>query len=134
MKMTKLAVIIMFFSSAARASDQFGGFQEFVDRGSLKPFTRDLGSILGAASFHSGRSLGLTGFDIGARGGLQFKPSRGDTVLTGRGVKAFGLPWVQAEIGLPFSLDGFIRGISYQGLTIAGGGLRYSILKSADTP
>ena len=35
---------------------------------------------------------------------------------------------------MPFKIDGFIRGISYQGLTIAGGGLRYGLLKTTDAP
>lgn len=121
-------------TAPAAAQDQFGGFQEFVDRGSLKPFTRDLGSVLGAATFHSGRSLGFSGFDVGVRGGMVFSPDRDNRVLRGRGTSTFGLPWFQAEIGLPFSLDGFIRGGSFQGVTIAGGGLRYALRKASDKP
>lgn len=118
----------------ACAREQFGGFKEYVDRDSLKPFTRDLGGILGAASFHSGRPLGLFGFDAGAHGGMQFKPEAGDKVLRGAGRGVFGLPWAQGEIGMPFSIDGFIRGVSFQGLTIAGGGLRWGITKINDKP
>ncbi|MFH1724280.1 MAG: hypothetical protein ABII00_06625 [Elusimicrobiota bacterium] len=129
-----LAVLCILFPRAALARDPFGGFKQYVDRGSLKPFTRDLGSVLGAATFHSGRNLGFSGFDLGIRGGLQLEPSKGNTILRRRGVKAFGLPWVQVEIGLPFRLDGYIRGISFRGLTVAGGGLRYGIKKSADKP
>ncbi len=36
-------------------------------------------------------------------------------------------PWLQADIGLPFRIDGFIRASSYEGMTIAGGGLRWGI-------
>ena len=129
-----LLVLALFSAASASASDQFGGFQQYVDRGSLKPFARDLGGILGSATFHNGRSLGFSGFDIGIRGGMQFRPSRGNEVLIKNGVKAFGLPWVQAEIGLPFLIDGYIRGISYQGLTIAGGGLRYGFKKIGTNP
>lgn len=133
MRRTLLAFLAASAAAApASAADQFRGFKQYVDRGSLTPFTRDLGSVLGSASFHNGRSLGFSGFDLGAHGGMRFKPSRGNSVLSGAGVKAFGLPWAQAEIGLPFRLDGFIRGISYQGVTISGGGLRYGILKATD--
>lgn len=118
----------------ARAQDQFGGFQAHIDRGALKPFARDLGGVLGAATFHSGRSLGFSGFDVGVRGGMLLSPDKDNRALRGRGIKAFGLPWFQAEIGLPFSLDGFIRGVSFQGLTIAGGGLRYALFKTSDKP
>lgn len=127
-------ILVISGTGRAYSQDQFGGFQEFVDSSSLKPFTQDLGSILGAATFHNGRSLGFSGFDMGVRGGMQFYPSKGNSVLRKRGVKFFGLPWVQAEIGLPFRFDGYIRGISYQGLTIAGGGLRYGLTKKSDKP
>lgn len=128
--------LLVLFGAGGRgfAADQFGGFKQYATRDALKPFTRDLGGVLGSATFHSGRSLGFPGFDVGAHGGMQFKPSRDNAILRGAGVRAFGLPWVQAEIGMPFAIDGFIRGISYQGLTIAGGGLRYSLLKVSDKP
>ncbi len=114
--------------------DQFGLFKQYVTQASLKPFTRDLGGILGSAAFHNGRSLGFSGFDIGVHGGIQLRPERGNEILRRSGVGAFGLPWVQAEIGMPFRFDGLIRGISFQGLTIAGGGLRYGLLKVSDRP
>lgn len=135
-----LAVLVLAFffgavgASPAAAQDQFGGFQEFIDRGSIKPFARDLGAVLGAATFHSGRSLGFSGFDVGVRSGLMFSPDRNNRALRGRGVSVFGIPYVQAEIGLPFSLDGFIRGVSFQGVTISGGGLRYALSKASDKP
>ncbi len=117
----------------ARA-DQYGGFRQYATQGSLKPFARDLGGILGSATFHSARPLGLSGWDVGARGVMQFQPDRNDTILRDNGVHSFGLPWAQAEIGLPWGIDGFVRGISYQGLTVAGGGLRYGLLKTNDKP
>lgn len=129
-----IAVLLVLTAGAAQARDQFGGFKEYIDRGSLRPFTRDLGGILGSASFHSGRSLGISGFDVGVHGGMQFKPEADDKVLRGAGQHLFGLPWAQGEIGMPFGIDGFIRGVSYQGLTIAGGGLRWGITKGNDKP
>lgn len=131
---TWLLAVLLLAPSAARAAgaDQYGGFEQFADEGSLKPFTRDLGGILGAATFHSGRPLGFSGFDIGARFGGQFYPSKGNNILRNNGVRLFGLPWVQAEIGLPFKLDGFIRGVSWQGLSIAGGGLRWGLYSYSD--
>jgi hypothetical protein len=112
----------------------YGGFSHFADSGSLKPFCRDLGGILGSATFHSGRSLGLSGWDFGAQGGMQFYPDKNNRILRNNGVKIFGLPWVQAEVGLPFAVDGFVRGINYQGLTVAGVGVRWGLLKSNDKP
>ena len=135
MKRIALAVLLLAASSRAFAgADQYGGFARYADEGSLKPFARDLGGVLGAATFQSGRSLGLTGFDVGARFGGQFYPSKGNNILRNNGVRVFGLPWVQAEVGMPFKISGFIRGISYQGLTIAGGGLRYGLYAQSDKP
>jgi hypothetical protein len=124
---------LMLCAAAARA-DQYGGFEQYADSGALKPFARDLGGVLGAATFQGGRSLGFSGFDVGIKGGSQFLPEKEDRILRSRGVKAFGLPWVQAEVGMFYSIDGFVRGMSFEGLTIAGGGLRYGILKVSDVP
>ena len=129
-----VAVLFGFASSSFAGADQYGGFARYADEGSLKPFARDLGGVLGAATFQSGRSLGLTGFDVGARVGGQFYPSKNDNILRNNGVRVFALPWVQAEVGMPFKISGFIRGISYQGLTIAGGGLRYGLYAQSDKP
>lgn len=134
MKRFALAVLLAAAAGPVRAEDPFGGFQQFADRGSLKPFTRDLGGIIGAATFHGGRSLGFSGFDVGLRAGAQFYPSKGNAIMRNRATRGFGLPWVQAEIGLPFKIDGFIRGVSYQGLTIAGGGVRYGLYSGGDKP
>ena len=119
---------------SAALADNFGGFQRLADSGSMKPFARDLGGVLGSATFHGARSLGVTGWDVGPAGGMMFHPEAGDRILRDNGVHAFGLPWVQASVGMPFKIDGFVRGISYQGLTIAGGGLRYGLLKVSDAP
>lgn len=127
-----LAAVLLLLSLPSEAKDQFGGFKEYVTRDSLKPFTRDLGGLLGSACFHSGRPLGFNGLDIGVHGGFQFRPESGNDVLRRAGVDGFGVPWVQGEIGLPFRLDGFIRGVSFQGLTIAGGGLRWGLPWSSD--
>ena len=121
-------------ASAFATADPYAGFQQNADSGSLKPFTRDLGGLLGGATFHDGRSLGFSGFDVGVRYSEQFYPSKGDNIMLDNGVKSFGLPWVQAEIGLPFKIDGFIRGISYQGVTVSGGGIRYGLYAPSDKP
>lgn len=114
--------------------DPFRDFKENITRNSLRPFARDLGGILGSAVYNTGRSLGFSGFDVGFVGAMQFKPSSGNAVLKKAGVRSFGFPWIQAAIGMPFRLDGFIRGFNYQGLTVSGGGVRYGIRKMRDVP
>jgi hypothetical protein len=129
------ALLALALAAAVPArADQYGGFQEFSDRGALEPFCRDLGGLLGSATYHGGRSLGFSGFDVGARYSVQFAPHPENRILRRRDVKTFMLPWVQAEVGLPFRLDGFVRGISFEGLTIVGGGVRYGLLQPSDKP
>ncbi|MBI5242866.1 MAG: hypothetical protein HY922_04170 [Elusimicrobia bacterium] len=122
-----VSILFILAASPALAREQFGAFKEYADRDSLKSFTQDIGGILGSACFHSGRPLGFNGFDLGLHGGFQFSAEGADKVIRGAGRRSFGVPWAQGEIGLPFRLDGFIRGISFQGLTIAGGGLRWGL-------
>ena len=128
------ALAVLCAAPAGAVVAEFGGFAQYSNSASLKPFTRDLGGLLGSATFSSGRSLGFSGFDVGPSVAAQFYPSKGDTILLNNGVKGFGLPWVHADIGLPFKIDGFIHGISYDGLTVAGGGLRYGLYAPSDKP
>lgn len=121
-------------SSLVWAAAPYDGFANYANQSSLAPFARDLGGILGSSTFHSGRVLGFSGFDMGVHAVAQFAPEQGDQILRGSGNKTFGMPMVQAEVGLPFRVDGFVRGMSYGGLTVAGGGLRYAIIKPKDTP
>jgi hypothetical protein len=136
MNKTLLAVmtVLLMAARAHATADPYSGFERYADAGSLKPFTRDLGGILGAVTFHNGRSLGFSGFDVGVRYSSQFYPSKGNNIMRSNGVRNFGLPWIQAEIGLPFKIDGFIRGTSYQGLTVSGGGIRYGLYSPSDKP
>lgn len=129
MKKLLLTVALL---AACRAADAtpFGDFYNQASGAALKPFALDLGGILGGAAFHSARALGMPGFDIGVVSTLQTRPDRDDVILRAPGVKAFGLPMIQAEIGLPFNVDVIAHGISGEGATILGGGLRYGIHKS----
>lgn len=114
--------------SCAAAAD-YGNFRT-VTAGSLKPFARDIGSLLGSGSNQTARPLGFAGFDIGMRAVAQFKPSSGNTVLKRNNL--FGLGFVQAEIGMPYRIDGFVRGGSFEGISVAGGGLRYGLWNVSD--
>ncbi len=127
-----LSGLFLLAQTAFCSDNPFKHFKENISKESLKPFARDIGGILGSASYNTARSLGFPGFDVGFRAAAQFKPSPDDTALKRSGVKAFGFPWVQAEIGMPFRLDGFIRGFSHNGLAVSGGGVRYGIRKISD--
>jgi len=130
--MTKILPVfllaVFFCASSARAA-AFDGFNA-VTASSIKPFARDLGGLLGSGSNQTARPLGFSGFDLGVRAMAQFTPSHGNTVLKKDNI--FGLGLVQAEIGMPYRVDGFVRGGSYEGLAVAGGGLRYGLWNVSD--
>jgi hypothetical protein len=121
------SVFLLGLSAASAA--EYDGFQA-VTAASLRPFARDIGGLLGSGSNQTARPLGFSGFDIGARAVAQFKPSHGNTALKKN--NAFGLGFVQAEIGMPYRVDGFVRGGAYEGMAVAGGGLRYGLWNVSD--
>lgn len=130
-----IAAVLMFLSAAGgRCADPFADFKRDITAASLKPFARDIGGILGSAAYNTGRSLGFSGFDVGVRGAAQFVADPGNSVFRNSGAEAFAFPWIQAEIGMPFRLDGFIRGSNYNGVTLSGGGIRYGLRKISDVP
>lgn len=105
---------------------------DYVRDSILKPLAKDVGSIFGGGSFHTGKACGFPGFDVGGHLPIISKPSKENKILPAE--KIYGLPWVQAEIGLPMSswdllLRGFYLGES--GGTLFGVGLRYSLLSGA---
>jgi hypothetical protein len=121
------AVALAFAAAPACAQVEWGDFNQFGTSGNVAAYAKDLGGLLGSGTFHTGRGLGFPGFDIGFQGAYQFNPSTNDSVMKQSGVKGFGMPWIEAEIGMPLKFDGFIRGFSWDGMTVAGGGLRYAL-------
>lgn len=120
------AVLLWAPCSASAGYDNFYA----VTPGALKPFARDIGGLLGSGSNQTARPLGFTGFDIGVRAMAQFKPSHGNTVMKKDNI--FGLGLVQAEIGMPVRIDGFVRAGEFEGVAVAGGGLRYGLWNVSD--
>lgn len=125
--------------SARNVWDDFGNN---VTQENVRAFSKDLGGLLGSGTYTTGRVLGWGGFQIGPRGSMVFKMSQGNgethaqrqqTALGHRDdVGSVFYPWLQADIGMPFRVDGFIRAGSYEGMTIAGGGLRWGITRPSE--
>ena len=126
-------------ASARNIWDDFG---DHVTAQNVRAFTKDLGGLIGSGTYTTGRVLGWGGFQIGPRASMIFKMSEanGDT-HEARQKTALGdreevgtvwYPWLQADIGMPFRVDGFIRASSFEGMTIAGGGLRWGITRPSE--
>jgi len=116
-----LAVLSLQAAHAASAG-KYGDFQ-YAALSDLKPFARDLGGLLDSGTNQTARVLGFGGYDVSGRTVVQFEPESGDGILKKN--KPFGLGWVQAEIGMPFRIDGFIKAGSFANLALSGGGLKY---------
>ncbi len=137
--MKKLIVSLCFLCLAcgAFAHATWDDFSKNVTAKNVRAFTKDLGGLIGSGTYTTGRVLGWGGFQIGPRGSMIFKMSKGSgdteaeknhTALGERDkVGSVFYPWLQADIGLPFRIDGFIRAGSFEGMTIAGGGVRWGI-------
>ncbi len=134
MKKLLISIIVLFSLSGSVKADSFDDFktQIIVDaNGLIKPFAADFGGVLGANDISSARNVGFPGFDIGLSLAVQGKPSSENKVLRNAKVDAFGIPMLHAAVGLPITgLDITVRGFSYSGLSIIGGGLSYNIIKS----
>ena len=132
MKFKKLLFLSLFFMPTfAMAVSSFDGFRNHVTAENLPYFTKDLAAMLGASSYSTGRILGWGGFQLSMHGVYVPHLNKKDTAL-GNDNKNIFMPLIQGEIGLPFRLDGFIRAISYDGLTLAGGGLKWGITRPRD--
>lgn len=132
-KKLTLVVLTLGLFALASSSTPFDDFNKYVTtyKDSLKSFAEDFGGVLGANDFSSGRTLGFPGFEAGFDVAIQKKPSNGNEILKKSGVSSFGIPLVHASVGIPLTgLDVTLRGLTYSGLSIVGGGLRYNIFKS----
>ncbi len=124
-----LSILVLFSGPVAARAGEYDGFRA-AGADVFKPFARDLGGLLGSGSNQTARPLGFSGFDLGVRAVAQFNPSHGNTALKPNNI--FGLGFVQAEIGMPYRIDGFVRGGAYDGVAVAGGGLRYGLWNVSD--
>ena len=127
--MRLLLAALFCLSAVPSFADLNDDFRNTVRSEYLKPFALDLGGVLGASTVDPGGSLGFPGVEAGIVTGVQFRPDRDDRVLRDSGVKSFGVPLVQAAVGLPLGFSVVGRGISGAGLRVLGGGLRYSVFK-----
>ena len=129
--MTRYAAAALLALLAVSAhADPFKDFPTTARAENIKPFALDMGGILGGASAHNGRTLGMPGFWAGVVAAVQFRPDKEDRILRDPGVKAFGLPLIEAGVGLPFKIDVIVHGMSFQGASVYGGGLRYGVYRT----
>ena len=129
----KILLLLFIFTPVLTMASSFDGFYNNISKENLPYFAKDLAGMLGASSYSTGRILGWGGFQLSAHGVYVQRLNKNDTALGPHNEnKNLFMPLIQGEIGLPFRLDGFIRAISYDGLTLAGGGLKWGITRPRD--
>lgn len=134
MKKLMLSLCLLPLLAAGAKADPFEDFKaQLVAKGEglLKPFAMDLGGLIGANDFNSGRSLGFPGFEAGIAAAVQAKPSAENRALRDAGVDAFGVAMVHGGVALPaIGADVMLRATGYSGFSVIGGGVRKSLIKS----
>lgn len=134
MKKMMIALAVAAASVSAAWASPFDDFKDQViataSRG-MDAFAADVGGLIGGADFNSGRAVGFPGFDVGIGGMVQAKPSSSNIILKNAGVDAFGLVLPHATVALPVvGADFTLRGITYSGFSVIGGGVTYPVFKS----
>ncbi|MFA5161480.1 MAG: hypothetical protein WC421_04460 [Elusimicrobiales bacterium] len=125
---------MLFSASCAYAMrDPFADFAQNVTADNIKPFTADLGFLMSSAINHTGRSLGIAGFDVGTHVAMITRPRAANTIPDTTGLCAIYVPVIQGEIGMPLGFDGFIRGFSWEGFAVTGGGIKWGF-STSDRP
>lgn len=123
-----LFFMLIFLNTAAFCGD-YSNFPAITSK-SAKAFAGDLGGIMGGSISYTSRSLGFSGFDLGYRTSYQLKPSNKNTFMPGE--RAFGINYIQAELGMPYRIDAFIRSGFGDRLAVVGGGIKYGLWKIKD--
>ena len=131
MKNTLALLVLLLSAVSARANmNPFSNFQSQAAPALIKPFALDLGGLLGSDTASTGRTIGFPGFWAGAVGAIQMHPDKNDLILRNAGVTAFGMPLIEAGVGLPLGIDVVLHGGALDGAKIYGGGLRYSLFRT----
>ncbi len=129
MKKIFVSAVFLTFAASTAFSGDFSSFKS-IDSKSAKYFAGDIGSVMAGGLSYAGRSLGFSGFDIGYKTVYQLKPSKKTAFMPSE--RAFGLDFVQAEIGMPYRIDAFIRAGFGDNVTVVGGGIKYGLWKIKD--
>lgn len=111
-------------------SDQITNVIVTVAQENLDNFTSDLGAVMCAGSYHHGKTVGFPGLDIGVHVPVKSVNDK-DKIVKAADMSYIAFPVGQLEIGLPGSMDLLLRFASAYNANLAGGGLRYGILRNA---
>jgi len=112
-----LLVILVFPLSQAMADDNlFDQFQDYaadeIDAYAT-PVVEAFGIGVGSGLYHTARTHGTLGFDVGLRAMMVLIPQGKSAILDSADVKLVPLPVIQASVGLPMDFEVMARGFSF---------------------
>jgi len=138
--MKKSLIYVLLFSVCSApvfAGNVFDNFKDQltnvtvpIAQDNLDNFAKDLGAVMVAGSYHSGKSLGFPGVDVGIHAPMKSVSDK-DAIVKATGLNYISFPTLQVEIGLPSDLDLLVRYSSIYNANLVGGGLRYGILRNS---
>lgn len=132
-----VAICCFIFSYGFSATLDFDELKTYLEDKYVEPLAKDIGSVLAGGMFHSGRTLGFPGFDVGVGIVTSMKPNKDNKILResfgtldNPDDKMFGLPFLQVSVGLPKKIDIIVRGYpETHDIKLFGAGLKYCIVK-----
>ncbi len=123
-----LGIFALSFLPVLRADDISDNFN--TSQQGLDALTEDLGTAVGAGSFHHGKALGFPiGIDIGFH--VPVVSVQNDNVTLRDNDDKFSASWIQAEVGLPMNINVIARGGQVFDADMIGGGLKIGLFKSS---
>jgi hypothetical protein len=118
-------VIATFLASQVAAGDNlFDQFQKYAESEIdpvATPVVEAFGTGISGGLYHTARTHGTLGFDVGFRAMMVIIPEGKSKITDSANVKLFPIPALQASVGLPMDLEVMARGLSvkFQDQTIS---------------
>ena len=112
-----LLVVAAFFVSGVMAQDGslFDELEKYAEEEIdpvATPVVEAFGTAITGGLYHTARTHGMLGFDIGFRAMMVLIPEGESDILDSADVKFFPVPVIQASVGLPMDFEVMLRGFS----------------------
>ncbi len=105
-----IVVILAFSASQALAQDDDDNFYDEIKKYAeseledvAKPLVEAFGTGVCGGLYHTGKTHGTLGFDVGVRSMMVFIPEGKSEILDSSDVSFFPVPVIQASVGLPMA-------------------------------
>lgn len=129
-RLTVLGLLLLIMAPGLRADDISDNFAAHLNEPALDALTKDLGSIVGAGSFHHGKALGFPlGFDLGVH--VPVVGIKDENVILRDNDDKMSATWAQLEVGLPARINLIARAGEVFDADMLGGGVRIGLFKSS---